>query len=73
MVELKISIPEELEELSLVSKVDWQLAIAKKLKKEFEEISKVKSIVSKSELTQEQADELSNEVNLALVKRYEKK
>lgn len=73
MVELKISIPEELEELSSVSKVDWQLAIAKKLKKEFEEISKVKSIVSKSELTQEQADELSNEVNLALVKRYEKK
>jgi len=72
MVELTISIPEELEELTYISKADWQLAIARKLKKEFEELVRVKSIVSKSKLTQEQADELSDEVNFALAKRYEK-
>ena len=72
MAEITISIPEELAELAHISKADWQLVIARKLKEEFEEISRVKSIVSRSELTQEQSDELSDEVNLALSKRYEK-
>jgi len=72
MVEITISIPEEIEELAYISKINWQLAILRKLKEEFEELAEVKSIVSKSKLTQEQADELADEVNLALAKRYEK-
>lgn len=72
MVEITISIPEELEELAYISKINWQLAILRKLKEEFEELAEVKSIVSKSKLTQEQADELADEVSLSLAKKYEK-
>jgi hypothetical protein len=72
MVQANIDIPEELEELASIFKINWQLAIGKMLKKKFERLSRVKSIVDKSKLTQEQVDELSDEVNLVLAKRYEK-
>ena len=71
-MELKIEIPEELEELAHIPKIKWQLVILRKLREEFEELARVKKILSKSKLTQEQADELADEVSLALAKRYEK-
>ena len=72
MTELKVEIPEELKELESISKIDWQLLIERKLKEEFEEISKIKKIVSKSKLTEEQANKLADEVNLSLAKKYRK-
>jgi len=36
MAEITISIPEELEELASLSKINWQLAIARKLREEFD-------------------------------------
>lgn len=72
MVQANIDIPEELEELASIFKINWQLAIGKILKEKFERLLIIKSIVDKSKLTQEQADELSDEINLSLAKRYEK-
>jgi isopropylmalate/homocitrate/citramalate synthase len=72
MAELIIKVPDELEELESASEINWQLAVEKRLKEEFEELAKLKKIVAKSELTEEQAKELADEVNLSLAKRYEK-
>lgn len=72
MAELKVEIPDELKELESASGINWQLAVEKRLKEEFEELARLKRIVAKSKLTEEQAKELSDEVNLSLAKRYEK-
>lgn len=72
MTELKVKIPDELEELSSASKINWQLAVERRLKEEFEELARIKRILAKSKLTEEQAKEMSDEVNIALARRYEK-
>lgn len=72
MAEIIISIPEELKELTLVRRINWQLLLARKLSEEFMELARIKNIVSSSKLTEEQADSLSDEVNLSLAKRYQR-
>lgn len=72
MAEVCVNIPDELKELSSVSKINWQLIVGRILKEEFEELTRVKKIVDKSKLTEEQAKELANEINLSLAERYEK-
>lgn len=72
MEEINIKIPEELKELVTTKKINWQLVIGRVLKQEFEELSKMKDIVNKSKLTKEQAQELADEVDLALADRYNK-
>ncbi|MBS3097698.1 hypothetical protein J4209_02775 [Candidatus Woesearchaeota archaeon] len=70
MAELKVEIPDELKELESASGINWQLAVEKRLKEEFEELARLKRIVSKSKLTEEQAKELADDVNLSLAKKY---
>ncbi|MBI2647261.1 hypothetical protein HYW99_02185 [Candidatus Woesearchaeota archaeon] len=72
MPELKIEIPEELKELASASNINWQLVLERRLKEEFEELARLKRIVDKSKLTEEQAKKLADEVSLSLAKRYEK-
>lgn len=72
MEEINIKIPDELKELKYADKINWQLIVGKILKEKFEELNKIKEIAGKSELTEEKAQELSDEVNMALAKRYEK-
>lgn len=73
MAEVTIPIPREIEdELKTVSPMGWQMFAQRKLAEELEKIAEFKRIVSKSKLTQEQADMLSDEVNWALSKRYQK-
>ena len=70
MTELRVEIPEELKELESASGINWQLAVEKRLKEEFEELAKIKRIAAKSELTEKQAKELADDVNLSLAKKY---
>lgn len=72
MAEITIRIPEELKELALMKRINWQLIIFRKLNEEFEELTRIKRIISKSNLSQEQADKLSDEINLSLADRYSK-
>jgi len=72
MAEIVVEVPEELEELRKVSKINWQLAIQKRFLEEFDELIRIEKIISKSKLTEEQAKELADEVNLSLAKRYER-
>ncbi|MBI2045526.1 hypothetical protein HYT23_05710 [Candidatus Pacearchaeota archaeon] len=70
MEEVTIKLPDELKELAFAKKINWQLLLSKKVNVELEEIARIKRIVSKSKLTEEQADKLADEVNLSLAKRY---
>ena len=72
MAEVTIRIPDELKELALMKKINWELAISRKLNEELEELARMKRIVSKSKLTEEQANKLSDEINFSLAKRYSK-
>ena len=49
-----------------------QLLLSKNVNEELEEIARIKRIVSKSKLNGEQAEKLSDEVNLSLAERYSK-
>ena len=70
MEELKVKIPDELRELLLASKINWQLALEKRMKKELSEIIQIKKIVLKSQLTEKDVEELSDEINESLSERY---
>jgi hypothetical protein len=73
MTEVSVKIPEELKEFGSASPIDWQLVVDKRLKQEFEELVKLKRIVSKSKLTEEDVEELSEDVGTALAKRLLKR
>ena len=72
MQEIIVKIPEELDELRYAASINWQLVIGRRLKEEFEELARIKRIVTKSKLTQKQAEKLADEVSLSLAKKYEK-
>lgn len=69
MAEIVVRVPEELKEFESVSPINWQLVIEKRLKEEFDELIKLKKIVSKSKLTEKDVEELSEEVGIALTDR----
>ena len=73
MAEVVVKIPEELKEFESISPINWQLLFSRFLKRELERIKEVEAIVSKSKMTQEQAEELADEVSLAVSKRFLKK
>ena len=73
MGEVVIKIPKDLEqEFGGVKPIFWQLVVGRVINEELERLRKLKQIVSKSELTEKDVEELSNEVNEALAERYEK-
>lgn len=70
MVDVLIKIPDELNELALIKKINWQLVVTRKLNEELEELARLKRIVAKSKLTEKDVQELTDETNMALSKRY---
>ena len=71
MGEIKVEIPEELrEEMKELPNVNWQLVVRRTLKRELEEILELKRIISKSKLTGEDVEELSDKINESLAKRF---
>lgn len=60
-----------------VTDATWQLLFSRFLNEELREkldrIKRIESIVSKSKLTEEQAEELADEVSLSVAKRFLKK
>lgn len=71
MGEITISIPDELEEdIKNISKLKLSLAVAKILKLELDRIARIKSIISKSKLSEKDVEELSFKTDMALSKRF---
>ena len=74
MGELVVKVPEDIGiELGKISTEDWQLLFSRFLRRELEEIREIESIVSKSKLTEAKANELADEVSLAIAKRLVEK
>jgi len=75
MVSVTLKISDELKtKISRLPWVNWSETAREDSIKEIEleeRWERLKKIVSKSKLTQEQADKFSDEVNLSLAKRYE--
>ena len=71
MPELKISLPEELkQEMEEFPNIEWQAVVRRLLKQELDRLLELKSIVSKSKLTERDIAELSNEVDKSLAQRF---
>lgn len=70
MTELKIFIPEELKRKMEQLKVNWSKIIGDFIIKEIEELNNLKSTVSKSLLTEENAQEFSKSVDEALASKF---
>lgn len=72
MTELVIKIPEDLKrEIEQVSEINWSLAVSRLVREKFERLARLKRIVSKSELSEEKAVELSDKISESLAMRYE--
>ena len=72
MAELNVVIPEDLKlEVEKISEIDWSLAVSRLVKEKFERLARLKRIVSKSELTEAKALELSDKISASLARRYE--
>ena len=72
MAEIKVEVPEDLKrEVEQVSEIDWSLAVSRLIKEKFERLARLKRIVSKSEVSEEKAVELSGKISESLARRYE--
>lgn len=67
---LRIIIPEELKRKMERFNIDWSSVARELLKREVEELSGLKAIISKSELTEEEALALDRKVNKSLARRF---
>ncbi|MEK6888432.1 MAG: hypothetical protein AABX14_05810 [Candidatus Aenigmatarchaeota archaeon] len=70
MTEIVVKVPNELREFESISPINWQIIIGKRMKEEFDELVRLKKIVAKSKLTEKDVEELSEEVGVALAKRF---
>lgn len=71
MPEVVIKIPDDLqEEFKGVKPIFWQLVVDRAINRELAMLNALKRKVSKSNLTEEDARKLSDEVSKALAKRY---
>jgi len=73
MREIVVKIPEDIaKEIENLEKIDVSSVVNRFLIEKISELVKMKKILEKSELTEEKAKELAEEVNEALYKRYKK-
>ncbi|MFO8133505.1 MAG: hypothetical protein R6U10_06225 [Thermoplasmatota archaeon] len=71
MAELKVDIPEELEdEMKKISEVSVSVAVTKLLRSELERLACLKRVQAKSELTEEDVAEISQKIDKAVARRF---
>ena len=70
MSELNLEIPEDLEFIKKMPKIDWSLLVSKIIESKLNKISEMKKNLSKSALTEKDVEELSDNINESLSKKY---
>jgi len=71
MEEIRFKLPRELEsEFESMNKLELSILLNKLLIERLSKVVKFKQIVSKSQLTEKDADELADEISSSLAKRY---
>ena len=68
--ELRVPLSKELKEEMDEFKVNWSSVVRKLIKQKVERLIELKSIVSKSELTEKDVAELSEKVDKSLAQRF---
>ena len=72
-MQVVVNVPKDLErEFSDVKPVFWQIVVGRSLNRELERLREIKSIVSRSKLTEKDVMELTDKVNESLSARYRK-
>ena len=70
MEELIIKISPKLKFLKDVPNIDWSILVNKIISSKLERVFRFQEIISKSKLTEEDVEELSDNINKSLSKRY---
>ena len=70
MTKVSVEISEDLDFMNEIPKIQWTILVNRILQEKLREISKMKRIISKSKLTEEDAEEISDKINECLAKRY---
>ena len=70
MEELIIQISPKLKFLKNVPNIDWSILVNKIISAKLERVFRFQEIISKSKLTEEDVEELSDKINESLSKRY---
>ena len=70
MTKVSVEISEDLDFMNEIPKIQWTILVNRILQEKLREISKMKRIISKSKLTEEDAEEISDKINEGLAKRY---
>jgi len=68
--ELKVPLPMELKQEMDEFKVNWSVVVRKLIKQKLDRLLELKSIASKSKLTEEDVAELSEKVDESLAQRF---
>jgi len=72
MVKITIDIPEELEFMKKIPSIKWSFIATKILQSKIEETACFQRTVSKSQATEEDVEELTDEIKEAIWKRHTK-
>jgi len=71
MAELRIKLPDELEfSIKHVPNIEWSILASKLIKLRLDRAVQFQRIIAKSKLTERDVEELSDEINESLSKRY---
>jgi len=70
MEDIVIKIPEELNFVKQVPKIDWSILVSRLIKSKIDKITRMKKIVSKSQLTEKDIEDLSERINASLSQKY---
>ncbi len=69
-MEIKIKIPDELTFIKQTPNIDWSILVGKLIKSKLDRIARLNRIISKSKLTEQDVEELTDKINTSLSKRY---
>lgn len=66
MVKIEIDVPDDLERLAKSLNVKLSILVASALREQLEKIARIEAIAAKSQATEEDVEELTNEINTAM-------
>lgn len=70
-MKIEFNVPVELEEeMNSLSDIDKALLLSRIIEERFEKLARLKQIVSKSQLSEKDVQELSDKVNISLSKKF---
>jgi len=70
MDKITFEIPDDLEFIKRMPRIDWNILITRMFEEKLKEVSKMKNIASRSKLSERDVDEFTFKINKAMSERY---